>query len=31
MLGALRGGGDRGYTMRGEPSVIVGFKAGIGG
>ena len=31
MLGAVRGGGDCGYTVRGEPSTIVGFTVGIGG
>ena len=31
MLGALRGGGDCGYIVRGECSVIVWFKAGIRG
>ena len=28
MLGALRGGGDCGYIVRGERSIIIGAEAG---
>lgn len=31
MLGAVRGGGDCGYIMRGERAIIVRFETGIRG